>query len=113
MGMPVDPGGVPIVPLAEDHEDHLAAEGPACDPIGPLAEPPGPPLAPGGPACDPIGKPPEAERGRVIWPYAAVVVAFHLLLTLAFVPWLFSWTGLVLVPLGNYLFCSLGIGAGF
>jgi stearoyl-CoA desaturase (delta-9 desaturase) len=40
-------------------------------------------------------------------------VAFHLLLPLAFVPWLFSWTGLLLIPLGNYVFCSLGIGAGY
>ena len=39
--------------------------------------------------------------------------AFHLLLPLAFVPWLFSWTGLILVPIGNYIFCSLGIGAGY
>jgi stearoyl-CoA desaturase (delta-9 desaturase) len=49
----------------------------------------------------------------VLWGYAAFVVAFHLLLPLAAVPWLFSWTGLLLIPLGNYLFCSLGIGAGF
>src|SRR4051794_6779358 len=93
MGMPVDPGEPAIVPLEEDHEDHLVC-----------AE---------GPAGDPIGKPPEAERGRIIWPYAVAVATFHSLLPLAFVPWLFSWTGLVLVPLGNYLFCSLGIGAGF
>jgi fatty-acid desaturase len=32
---------------------------------------------------------------------------------LAFVPWLFSWTGLILIPVGNYVFCSLGIGACF
>src|SRR5262249_2620725 len=40
-------------------------------------------------------------------------VAFHLTLPLVFVPWLFSWTGLILIPVGNYVFCSLGIGAGF
>jgi stearoyl-CoA desaturase (delta-9 desaturase) len=57
---------------------------------------------------------PEGCRSwRVIWPYLAAVTVLHLLLPLAFVPWLFSWTGLVLVFLGNYVFCSLGIGAGY
>jgi stearoyl-CoA desaturase (delta-9 desaturase) len=60
-----------------------------------------------------IPRPDTAQRGRVIWPYAAAVVVYHLLLPLAFVPWLFSWTGLLLIPLGNYIFCSLGIGAGY
>jgi stearoyl-CoA desaturase (delta-9 desaturase) len=58
-------------------------------------------------------RPATAEGGRIIWPYVAAVVGFHLLLPLAFVPWLFSWTGLILIPVGNYFFCSLGIGAGF
>ena len=90
---PTDQGPRALVPLEEDAEDHLA---------------------PGEPApADPIGRPPEAERGRVLWPYALAVLVFHLLLPLAFVPWLFSWTGLVMIPVGNYLFCSLGIGAGF
>lgn len=78
-----------IVPLEEDAEDHLG----------------------GRLAVDPIGRPPDTDRGRILWPYLGFVLAFHLLLPLAFVPWLFSWTGLVLVPLGNYVFCSLGIGA--
>jgi stearoyl-CoA desaturase (delta-9 desaturase) len=50
---------------------------------------------------------------RILWPYAIALLGFHLLLPLAFVPWLFSWTGLILVPLGNYIFCSMGIGAGY
>lgn len=62
---------------------------------------------------DPIGRPVGADRGRIIWPYAVAIAVYHLLLGLAFVPWLFSWTGLLLIPLGNYLFCSLGIGAGY
>lgn len=60
-----------------------------------------------------IARPEGAERGRILWPYLFAVVGFHLLLPLVFVPWLFSWTGLALVPLGNYVFTSLGIGAGF
>src|SRR5207237_5749394 len=57
--------------------------------------------------------PDTVDRRRILWPYALAVAGFHLLLPLAFVPWLFSWTGLLLIPLGNYVFCSLGIGAGF
>jgi stearoyl-CoA desaturase (delta-9 desaturase) len=57
--------------------------------------------------------PETVDRHSVLWGYATFVVLFHLLLPLAFVPWLFSWTGLILVPLGNYVFCSLGIGAGY
>ena len=61
--------------------------------------------------CLPL--PETVNRKKILWSYAIPVCAFHLLLPLAFVPWLFSWTGLILVPLGNYIFCSLGIGAGY
>ena len=60
-----------------------------------------------------LSLPPLVNRRRVLWPYAIALLVFHLLLPLAFVPWLFSWTGLILVPLGNYIFCSMGIGAGY
>jgi fatty-acid desaturase len=63
--------------------------------------------------ADPIGMPAMAHRGRILWPYLLAVVGFHLLLPLAFIPWLFIWTGLIAIPVGNYLFCSLGIGAGY
>src|SRR5439155_14586433 len=81
------------VPLAEDSENHL--------------------LAAAAPTFDPIARPADADRGRILWPYVIGFAAFHLVSLLAFVPWLFSWTGLVLIPLGNYVFCSLGIGGGF
>src|SRR5262245_54853927 len=80
-------------PLEEDREDHLTPAGQA--------------------ARDPIARPAEAERGRILWPYLSGVAPFHLLLPLALAPWLFSWTGLLLIPLGNYVFTSLGIGAGY
>jgi fatty-acid desaturase len=88
-----DDRGVHVVPLEEDAECHLTPGAAA--------------------AFDPISRPEGADRGRILWPYLVAVVGFHLLLPLALVPWLFSWTGLVLVPVGNYLFCSLGIGAGY
>jgi stearoyl-CoA desaturase (delta-9 desaturase) len=50
---------------------------------------------------------------RPIWIYIIGMGGLHLLMPLVFVPWLFSWTGLASVFIGNYLFCSLGIGAGY
>jgi fatty-acid desaturase len=50
---------------------------------------------------------------RIFWSYFVVFLAFHLLLPLALVPWLFSWTGLFSVFLGNYLFGSVGINIGY
>ena len=82
---------VPI-PLAEDGEDHLSAAAP------PLTA---------------MRRPGTTRPIRVLWPRLIGVIGFHLLLPLAFVPWLFSWTGLWLIPIGNYVFCSLGIGAGY
>jgi stearoyl-CoA desaturase (delta-9 desaturase) len=87
------PENVSLVSLEEDRECHVGTGH--------------------GPPFDPIGLPATVDRGRIIWPYLGFVLAFHLLLPLAFVPYFFSWTGLLLVPLGNYVFCSLGIGAGY
>ncbi|HTI52085.1 MAG TPA: fatty acid desaturase [Planctomycetaceae bacterium] len=80
-------------PLAEDAECHVVA--------GDVS------------AFSSVPRPAGAERGTILWPYLLAVVAMHLLLPLVAIPWLFSWTGLLLVPLGNYVFTSLGIGAGF
>src|SRR3990170_2030700 len=52
-------------------------------------------------------------QSRIIWPYVIGVIVFHLLIPLAFVPYVFSWWGLLWLPVGNYIFCSMGIGAGF
>jgi stearoyl-CoA desaturase (delta-9 desaturase) len=52
-------------------------------------------------------------QSRIIWPYVIGVALFHLLIPLAFFPYFFSWWGLLWLPVGNYLFCSLGIGAGY
>jgi len=84
---------VSAVPLPEDCENHLRLT-----------------LLP---TSDPISRPASADRGAILWGYASIVLVFHLLLGLAWLPWLFSWTGLFLIPVGNYVFCSLGIGAGF
>jgi stearoyl-CoA desaturase (delta-9 desaturase) len=41
------------------------------------------------------------------------IVVYHSLALLAFVPWLFSWTGLGWAVAGLYLFGTLGINIGF
>jgi stearoyl-CoA desaturase (delta-9 desaturase) len=46
---------------------------------------------------------------RIFWPYAIGVVVYHIVALLAFVPWFFSWTGVVLALLGLYVFGTLGI----
>jgi len=50
---------------------------------------------------------------EIDWGYAAGVLIFHLLALLAFFPWFFSWTGVLLVPLGIYAFGTVGICVGF
>lgn len=57
--------------------------------------------------------PETVDKDKILWGYLSIIILFHLLLPLAFVPWLFSWTGLILIPVGNFIFCSLGIGAGY
>ena len=57
---------------------------------------------------------PQTAAGHVfVWPYVAVFAAFHALALLALRPDLFSWTGVALVFLGNYVFGSLGINIGY
>ncbi len=47
------------------------------------------------------------------WVVMAVVGGIHLAALAAFVPWLFSWTGVVLAVGGCYVFGTLGINLGF
>jgi stearoyl-CoA desaturase (delta-9 desaturase) len=55
-------------------------------------------------------EPPETiQRGKILWHYAISLVVYHLIALLAFWPYLFSWTGVVLAALGLYVFGTLGI----
>lgn len=56
---------------------------------------------------------PASVARQFFWPYLAGFIALHLLALLASVPWLFSWTGLVSVFVGNYVFGSLGINLAY
>ena len=42
--------------------------------------------------------------GPVRWPYAISIAAMHGLALLAVVPWLFSWTGLIVMLIGVHVF---------
>lgn len=53
--------------------------------------------------------PSKVNRHRYVWPYIYGIGTYHVLALLAFVPWFFSWTGLLSVPIGIYLFGTLGI----
>jgi stearoyl-CoA desaturase (delta-9 desaturase) len=59
-------------------------------------------------------KPPAGTQPRrVSWVDVAGLAFCHLVACLAFVPWLFSWAGLVVAIAGLYVFGTLGIGLCF
>ena len=55
----------------------------------------------------------KSGRAKIVWSRAFIVGGVHLLALLAFVPWLFSWTGVALVAVGYYAFGVLGINLCF
>jgi len=57
--------------------------------------------------------PAAVDRRRIVWSYAITVGIYHLLALPALLPWLFSWTGVVLAVGGVYVFGGLGINLGF
>ena len=56
-----------------------------------------------------LALPDTVQRGRILWSYAIGVGVVHLLALLACVPWLFSWSGLLMALFGLYVFGTLGI----
>ncbi len=53
------------------------------------------------------------SQSRILWEYMIPVIVFHLMIPLAFLPYFFSWWGVLWLFVGNYIFTSLGIGAGY
>lgn len=49
------------------------------------------------------------DLSRVRWDYLLPILTLHLLALLAFVPWFFSWTGLIAFAVGIAFFGQLGI----
>ena len=57
---------------------------------------------------------PETTKPTTInWGYAIVLGAVHLLCLLIFFPYFFSWSGLALAVLGDFVFGLLGINIGY
>ena len=56
---------------------------------------------------------PETVGNQIIWSYLIPFTLFHAMIPLAFVPYFFSWTGVILLPLGHVVFDWLGIGLCF
>jgi hypothetical protein len=56
---------------------------------------------------------PVSVTRQINWHYLSGFIVLHLLVLLAFVPWLFSWPGVVSVFVGNYIFGSLGINLAY
>ncbi len=57
----------------------------------------------------PVPPPAGVAEHRLVWPYVIGVGGYHAVAVLAFVPWLFSWTGVALALIGLYAFGTLGI----
>lgn len=66
-------------------------------------------------ALDPQHFPPpeSAVPLRIYWSYLIPLVTLHLLAFLAFVPYFFSWSGLVVGILGHFIFGMFGITIGY
>ena len=57
---------------------------------------------------------PEATQPiEMYWSYAIALTLVHLLALLAFIPWFFSWTGVIVGILGHFTFGMLGITVGY
>lgn len=56
---------------------------------------------------------PAAVTARIDWRYALPIGIIHLLALGALVPWLFSWTGVILLVAGIYFYGGLGINIAY
>lgn len=55
---------------------------------------------------------PAGVDSQINWRYAIPIATFHALTLLALVPWLFSWSGLIIALIGTHVFGS-GINIGY
>src|SRR5690606_17683959 len=62
-------------------------------------------------ARQPLQKP-EGVTHRIAWHYVIAISTMHALALFACVPWLFSWSGLIMCLIGTHLFGS-GINIGY
>jgi len=55
----------------------------------------------------------EVQPLKIVWPAAIVLAVMHAASLLALLPWLFTWSGLVLAILGHFVFGMLGVTIGY
>lgn len=60
-----------------------------------------------------LPRPEGTEPVQVMWRYVVVLAAIHLIALLAFIPWLFTWSGLILAIAGHFVFGMFGITIGY
>jgi fatty-acid desaturase len=56
---------------------------------------------------------PSRRLWRIKWRYASPILVIHLIAALAFLPWFFSWSGVVVAAAGCYFFGVLGTNIGY
>jgi stearoyl-CoA desaturase (delta-9 desaturase) len=56
-----------------------------------------------------LTRPGRVTTTRIAWPYLASILAYHLLACLAFLPFFFSWSAVIVAIAGVYVFGTLGI----
>jgi fatty-acid desaturase len=61
------------------------------------------------PSIGRLALPAAVDKRQIEWAYVITVGLYHLVASLALVPWFFSWTGVALAVLGLYVFGTLGI----
>jgi fatty-acid desaturase len=60
-----------------------------------------------------LDSPVKQGRAQFLPSHVVVVLGLHVLALLAALPWIFSWTGVVLCIVGLYVFGTLGITIGY
>ncbi len=56
---------------------------------------------------------PAATTTRVVWRYAVPIFVLHVASLAALIPWLFSWTGVILLVGGVYFYGGVGINLAY
>lgn len=60
-----------------------------------------------------LDPPEQIDRTHILWGYAAAFIVFHAACLLVFVPWFFSWAGVVSFAVGVFIFGQIGVPIGY
>ncbi len=67
----------------------------------------------GGRDLHPVPFPEATQPLRIVWSYALVLLTIHVAALLVLVPYLFTWSGVILAIVGHFFFGMLGITVGY